>query len=136
MNEDQIALMLHLQNAGKTHKEIADVVGVSESSISRAMAKFTDTRKLAKAKLIAAAGDMAEQTITAARKAAERGDAGPALEVLDRLDVLASKRQSAQNVGPKVMVVVGGVPTGGSLPSISALPELPDIDATEASPDA
>ena len=121
---EQTEEMVKLYNEGKTQLEIASLMGVNQASISRALAKFPDTRNIAKARMKGAADLMAQQIIKAAKKAAEEGDAGAALEVLDRLDVLAAKtKHTGSHTGEtKVMVIVGTVP--GTPLNVSALPEL------------
>ena len=124
---DQIALMLTMRNAGQDQYAIAKALKVNQATISRSLAKFPDTRTIAKQRLIAHANAMATHVIMAAKTAAAEGDAGPALEVLDRLDVLSAKRQAPPAVGgTRVLVVVGGTPEAAR---INAFPDFEETPA-------
>lgn len=102
-----IALVLNLDAAGKTQTEIAAVVGVGQSQISRLLAEFGDTRGVAKQRLHASADQIAKSAMVASEVAAKRGDGSVALELLDRMDVAPKKREGS-NRGAQVVVMVGG----------------------------
>ena len=119
-----IVLALQLEAAGKEQREIAQILHVSQPHISRLLQTFRDTRPMAKAKLNHAAEHIADAAVTAVDVAAAAGDAEPALELLDRLQVAARTRDVAPEA-TKIMIVVGQ-PTPAALPPalISALPVL------------
>jgi DNA-binding MarR family transcriptional regulator len=137
MTTEQIHTVVVMSQEGKTQEEIAQEMGVNQASISRILARFKDTRGMAKSRLNGTAYTMVKRLLQAAEKAAEKGDATAALEVLDRLDVMP-KKQPAPMSGKgetKVLVVVGAPP--GSAASRAALeglgfltPEMPAIDVT------
>jgi hypothetical protein len=133
MDAAQIETMLKMDNEGKTQAQIAEVIGVDASTVCRALAKFSDTRASARRRLIASADDAASHVLKAMKEAADRGDATAALEVLDRLDVLASKKHTGGGSGPQVVVV--GAPPNAAI-NTNALPVfdahvLPATTATE-----
>ena len=125
-----MSLTLQLHNQGKPQTEIAKIMGVTQSAVSRVLSKFPDTRKIARAMITASAVQMVHHTMKAAKIAADGGDATPALEVLDRLDVLSAKRSATPSTaGSRVVVIVGGVP-GLSTPAVNALPDFTDGETT------
>ena len=132
LTTEQVTLAWTLYNQKKTQSEIAEVLGVNQATISRELARFPDTREMAKARMNGALDLMVQHTLKAAANAAEKGDATAALEVLDRTDVLPAKARNAQQSGAaKVTVIVGTVPGAPlniqALPAeiIDALPEAP-----------
>lgn len=110
-----MVLISELGDAEKSQEEIATLFKVDRSTISRVQAAMADTRPYAKRRLHAAAAELAEVAITASQIAGTTGDADPALELLDRLDVVP-KRTQAPPQGPRVLVVVGQ-------PGATALPD-------------
>lgn len=122
LTTEQLVLAWTMYNQKKTQYEIAEALGVNQSTISRELARFPDTRELAKARMMGAADLMAQHVLRAADEAAKKGDATAALEVLDRTDVLPAKsRNQPQQGGAKIVVVVGTVP--GAPLNVQALPE-------------
>ncbi len=129
LSYEQINLILKLSaSEGKTQVEIADIMGVTQPTVSRILSEFTDTSLLAKLRLKGSAELMAERVIVASQVAAARGDASPALEVLDRIDALPKRLSGASGGGPKVIVVVGSV-TPPKLAEIIDIPALPDVSS-------
>lgn len=121
LTDSQINTVLKLSARGKSQADIAEQLGVSQSTVSRLLERYPDTSGIAIARLRSAAEKMAENLIEAAQKAAEKGNADAALEVLDRLDILVAKAKTTNPLGEaKVMVVVGALP--GTPQSLGALP--------------
>ena len=109
-----IALAVQLEAAGKQQKEIASVLHCSQPHVARILQHFRDTRPVAKARLNHAAEHLADVAVTAASVAAAAGDAEPALELLDRIQVAPKTRDVAPE-SPKILIVVGQ-PTPDALP--------------------
>lgn len=109
LSYEQLSMVIKLSVAGKTQVEIADIIGCTQPTISRVLSEFTDTTGIAKIRLKGAAELMAERVIQASGVAASRGDASPALEVLDRIDALPKRQTGSKEGGTKVVVVVGSV---------------------------
>ena len=128
MTEEQIEQALKLESEGKKQTEIAAIMGIHQSSISRALSKFPDSRVTARRRLIAAADNAAIHVLTAMKQAADRGDGAVALEVLDRLDVLPNKKHTAGGSGAPQVVVVVGAPPNTPI-NVNALPVFSDDDA-------
>lgn len=116
-----VGVALRLAEEGKSQATIAELLGVNQSNVSRALAAFTDTRTIAKSRLNQAADRVAKDALVASAKAAKRGDAAPALEILDRLDVAPRKHQDGSG-GAKVMVVIGQPSVGALPPGLSLEP--------------
>lgn len=127
MTTEQIELALKMESEGKKQVEIAAAMGVDQSSISRALAKFPDSRVTARRRMVAAADNAAIHVLTAMKEAADRGDGSVALEVLDRLDVLPSKKHTAGGSGAPQVVVVVGAPPNAPI-NVNALPTFSDVD--------
>lgn len=121
---EDIALMVQMSDH-RTQAELATIFHVSEALVQQMLGKFADARPAARKRLHGAARQFAEDVIHASAVAAKRGDATPALEVLDRIDALP-KRASGPHDGAKVVVIVGG----GTHPA-SLVPTLPTIDVSE-----
>ena len=104
-----VALILNLHDSGKTQAAIAQMFDISQGQVSKILNGFSDSREAAKRRLKASAMKLVRHAMKASARAAIKGDASPALELLDRLDV-APKRQAVAASGgtPKVMIVVGG----------------------------
>lgn len=122
MTPEQINKALKMHARGRSQADIAKTMNVSQSSISRLLEKYPDTRGIAAATLRTEAEKMAQHVAKAAELAAKKGNADPALEVLDRLEVLTARSKTSGNgaADTKVMVVVGAVP--GSAQNLHALP--------------
>lgn len=88
-----------LRAAGKTQTEIAKALGCDQSSVSRCLQKYDDTRDAAKAILHNNAKRLAERVANAA-------NVEESLEVLDRLDVLVKRQETVK--GPSVVVLMPG----------------------------
>lgn len=99
LTREDIALVLKMRDAGKTQVETAQVIGCSQSAISRCLADFIDTRLEASHILRSGASDLATRIV---RKA------GPmvALEALRDMEV-SQKRAPDQGKGGGVTVVIG-----------------------------
>ena len=106
LTRDEVALLLQLHKAGKTQVEIAQVLGIDQSNVSRWLSKLIDTSELAKHTLKNGANTLAERVIA-------KADVDQSLEVLDRLGV-AEKRQErgAVNIFNAVQVGRPGEPIG------------------------
>lgn len=119
-----VAQILALEDSGKSQTEIAKLFGVSQGQISRIVNGFKDSREVARQRLHASAEKLVDHALTASGLAAAKGNAEPALELLDRMEV-APKKVSGGKGGGNVVVVVGGA--GQATADI--LPALPIIDA-------
>lgn len=93
------ALILKLKDAGKTQVETAQIIGCSQSAVSRCLAEFFDTRLEAAHILRGGASELAKRIVK---------KAGPmvALETLRDLEV-SQKRAPDQGKGGGVTVVIG-----------------------------
>ena len=128
MSWEQIALLVQMSEM-KTQSELAEFFGISQTLVSRFLTKFADTRPVAKRRLHGAAQQFAEDVIKASGVAAQRGDASPALEALDRIEALP-KRVSGSS-GAKVVVIVGG----GTNPA-ALVPDFSTVIDIEKAPDS
>jgi hypothetical protein len=124
LGAQDVALILALKEKEATNREIAKILNIGDDTVARAVAEFADTRPLAKAYLRKQAETIAGHAVQASQEAALKGDADPALELLDRLDVAPKRVEESDK--SKVMIIVGGN-------SISALPQLPVLDVTSQS---
>lgn len=99
-------LILKLSEAGKTQTEIAAIVGVNQSTVSRTLSELTDARYLAKAILHRGATKLAERIVKDANVA-------ESIEVLERIEVIKPKQQ-ADSGGGRVQILIGmpGQPAG------------------------
>lgn len=91
-------LILQLHAEGKTQTAIAQVIGCSQPTVSRVVNDYTDSRVLAKAVLHKNAQALAERVV-------KHANVEEALEVLERIEVVAPKRQE-QRAG-NVSIVIG-----------------------------
>lgn len=121
LNYAEIAAILRLSGIGKTQREIAEVIGVSQQSIQGVLSHFAteDTCISAKAHLRSKARVVAEAAVGASLKAASHGDGSVALEILDRLDV-APRRLDKASPGTKVLVMVGQANPAALPPAVFA----------------
>lgn len=115
-----VALVLALRDKKATQVEIAKVLNINVLTVVKVLEDFHDTRPIAKAYLQKQANTIAEHAVNASLQASLKGNADPALELLDRLDV-APKRVEVLDSG-KVMVIVGSS-------NHSALPSFPNLTA-------
>lgn len=120
LSHADIAMVLDLAEK-KSQNELAKLVGVSQSQISRVLSTFEDTRALAKATLHAKAAEVAEMAVGAAGVASKRGDGSVALELLDRLEVVPRKTREPGSGGAKVLVVVGQSTPNALPPALQTL---------------
>jgi transposase len=123
LSYEDIGLVVQMGRSGKfTQTQIAAHFKVSQGAISKILASFGDTRKLARTRLKAEGDRVARLTLKAIEVASERGDAHAGMELLDRLNI-ARKHRDESSGSAKVMIVVGN---GGA--QVNALPALPVID--------
>jgi hypothetical protein len=123
LSRDEMILALQMFEAGKQQQVIAQVIGCSNSTISDLLNKFSDTRPLAKRRANHRALEVMDAALTGAVTAAKKGRPEAALEVVDRLEVLA-KRQN--DTGTGITIVFGTA-------SVPGLPEhVIDIGKAEA----
>lgn len=122
LSDDDEILVWRLSQAGKTQVQIAQVIGCNQSSVSRALQKLDDTRDLAKLRTHNAALLLAASAVDGAQRAARDGKPEAALELLDRLDVVARKQNDAGRAG--MVQVIIGMPgsASGPAPSIDLSP--------------
>lgn len=111
------ALILKLREDGRTQVEIAQLVGCHQSSVSRLLQDFSDTRLLARETLRRDAHRFAERVV-------ESADVDQSLEVLDRLEVLP-KRQSDSKGGVSVLIGINASPIGPD--PIALSPSVTDV---------
>lgn len=123
LTTDEVVVILTMVRSGKSYTDAAKAVGCSHAAAARTVRRYTSSIPLAKDRLKGAALGITKAAIHATKVAAQKGEADPALELLDRLDV-APKRVTAQP-GNQVMVVFGL--------NDADLPALPVIDATPRS---
>lgn len=116
-------LMLSLRKQGLTQTEIAQQLNCAQSTVSRVLDDYIDSRELAKRR----AHNLALKVVTAAIEgsivAAADGKPEAALEVADRLGVL-EKRQQDSGKGHQVNIVIG-MPGQAAGPDPIALSPLP-----------
>lgn len=124
---EEVAALIQLRASKPelTQRQLSEIFGITQGQISRLLGNFVDMTKLAKLRLKANADRAARATLKAIDVAAERGDAAPGLELLDRLDVAAKRRQDGGG-NARVMIVIGGQGQAG-LPD-----DLPTIDVDPA----
>lgn len=97
LTKREISLCLQLAEAGKTGREIAQVLGVSDSTISRTLETWGDTRPLARRLLEARATQLAQTVV-------KTKNADVALRALGKLDVV---REDQVSSGNQMVVVLG-----------------------------
>lgn len=99
------ALILKLSADGKTQTEIAQLVGCNQSSVSRVLSRFLDTREVAKRILHNGAQALAERIVKDA-------DVDQSLEVLDRLEVAPKREQGGNRMGLQINIGMPGLAAG------------------------
>lgn len=97
LNKREIALCLQLAEAGKPQNEIAQVLRCHESTVSRTLDTWGDTRPLARRLLEARATTLAQTVI-------KSKNADVALRALGKLDVV---REDTVTGGNTMVVVLG-----------------------------
>ena len=122
LSMEEVALALHLSNLGKSNVEIAATLHCDRTTIGHILKQWVDVRPQAKARLHAAAEQLAEDALKASRIAAKSGEGHVALELLDRLDIAVKKREGSEGAA-KVLIMVGQ-----STPA--ALPPALTVEAT------
>jgi hypothetical protein len=95
---EEVAI-LKLRELGKTQVEIAQIVGCNQSSVSRCLDDFEDTRGIASHILRNGAADLAKTVV-------KTKHAGTALEALRDMEV-SQKRAPDQGKGGGVQVFIG-----------------------------
>jgi hypothetical protein len=91
------SLILQLHESGKSHTEIAQVIGCSIPTITYTLDELCDNRILARRQLEAAAPKLVK-TITQSK------DAATALRALGKLDVV---RDESEKSGTNIAIVIG-----------------------------
>lgn len=97
LTKDDIALILNMAALGKTQTETASLVGCSLSTVSDTLAKFMDSRELARKRLEGGALKLAQTVVNTK-------DSTVALKALGKLDVV---REDQAGAGNNVVVVMG-----------------------------
>jgi hypothetical protein len=97
---DELRILVMVREQGATQEDAAAAVGCHQSTVSRVLAKYDDTRPLARKRLEAAALEVAERAIR---------DGDP-LKLLAKLDVLREDREAVER--PTVQVLIGIPPPG------------------------
>ena len=102
--EESLILQLHAE--GKTQVAIAQVLGCSQPTVSAVLKAYSDTKFLAKRVLDNSAIALAERVV-------KHANVAESLDVLERIDVIAPKKQDAGRSG-QVTIVIGmpGQPAG------------------------
>ena len=116
LTRDEVALLLQLHKAGKTQVEIAQVLGIDQSNVSRWLSKLIDTSELAKHTLKNGANTLAERVIA-------KADVTEAVDVLERIGVIAPKQESSGSHGSVQVLILQAGQTQLSPPVI-------DVDDT------
>ena len=106
VSHQQLTLIFQLADAGRSHLQIAQGVGVHPSTVSRTLEKYADTRVLAKRIAFNAAAPLMERVL-------RDSDVNQALEVLDRTEALP-RRIVDTGANTRVNIVIGmpGRPAG------------------------
>jgi transcriptional regulator with XRE-family HTH domain len=111
---EDLGEILRLASKGKTQRQIAELVGCSQPSVSYALKRMADgpdsIRALAKAK----ATQALEHWERATKTAADRGDHRPAREFIELAHTELRPQQQAQNHGGVTVIVA--MPGGGETP--------------------
>jgi DNA-binding MarR family transcriptional regulator len=121
------SLMLQLADAGKTPSEIAQVLGVNCSTVTRGLDQLTDNRVLARRILDAAAPKLVKTIV-------DSKDAATALRALGKLDVV---REDNANSGLNIAIAIGQ-PGQSLAPPVIQIASLSPVDnlPTALSPQA
>jgi DNA-binding MarR family transcriptional regulator len=128
LTQQQIGLILQLANAGRNQPQIAEQLGIDDSTVSRTLANFSDGRELARKRLEGGALRLAETVI-------RTKDAATALKALGKLDVV---REDQASTGNQMMVMLGNAELPLSPPSIDvfALSPASEIALSDATGEA
>ena len=118
LSMEEVALALHMSNLGRTHVDIAAALHCDRSTVSHILHQWVDVRPQAKARLHAAAEQLAEDALKASRIAAKAGEGHVALELLDRLDIAVKKREGGEGAA-KVLIMVGQSTPAALPPALS-----------------
>jgi len=108
LTQDQIAKILRLSDEGLTQVQIADAIGVDNSTICRTLANFQDTTDLASRRFKASAIQTAERLIAIAEKSADEDAVIKAAKV--GLEVAGLTGQRVTGAGPIAIQVNVGMP--------------------------
>ena len=102
--EESLILQLHAE--GKTQVAIAQVLGCSQPTVSAVLKAYSNTKFLAKRLLDNSAATLAERVV-------KHANVAESLDVLERIEVIAPKKQDTGRSG-QVTVVIGmpGQPAG------------------------
>lgn len=100
----QEAQIVRLAADDLNQTQIAEVVGCSQSAVSRVLSEFAGTMQAAKALLEANALQASKDWVSAMKPAAEKGDHRPAKELLQAIGVV---QKDAPNGNQAVQVLVG-----------------------------
>jgi Homeodomain-like domain-containing protein len=107
------ATILEMAAAGKSQTEIAQIVGCNQSTVSRTLAEWADSRGLARKYAEAESLEMMQRFVK---------EASPAdiLKMQSKLDVVREDKEAAKNTGIVINIGAPGNPI-----------RLPDIDGSE-----
>jgi predicted transcriptional regulator len=100
----QIALILQLSEAQKTQTEIAQIIGVTQATVSRTLSKFRPTTQLAELRAKAAALPAVRALVDNMESALKDGDTKPVELVLE---LAGMRKKDSGNQAQQVNVVVG-----------------------------
>jgi hypothetical protein len=115
------ATILELSDAGKPQAEIAERIGCHQSTVSRTLAEWKDSRGPARKYAEAKSLEMMKRFVT---------EASPAdiLKMQAKLDVIREDREA--QAGNNIVVMVGTCGTPLEPPILTLSPAQPAIDAT------
>lgn len=99
VSREKEGAILKLAALGKNQVEIAEIIGVSQATVSRTLSELADTRDHAKAILNKSAHTLAERVI-------KQANVAESLDVLERIEVIAPKKQDS-NRSAGVTIVIG-----------------------------
>ncbi len=102
----ETAFIVKLDRDGLTQPQIAQRLACSQSTVSRVLGEFQDTRELAKAKLHRGSLKLAERIVADA-------DVDQSIDVLERIQVLEPKQSQSGAGGVQILI---GMPGAGAGP--------------------
>lgn len=137
MLQRSLVLSLHQLEPGRSHRALAEVVGISESSVTRILAMHvTDVKQSTQALMQTGVLERLDDWAKAARLAAKKGYHQPAKDWLEAAGTIDAKPQvqANVNVAPTVLIrmpfQLGAVaPPEPPALEAQAVPVLPPKDA-------